>query len=144
MSEKDLYRYAANLYSATITLRKTRLGNSRNRDKDQASAFKEDVIYQTAILNLTELVAAGDFNNVLSSRILFKIFGTLLQFKLNAEIMSLWENGVSQSEKSNDNGVGQLYLSHDVLSIVLQVAYETKRFTYEEIKLIYNLSLIHI
>lgn len=141
MSEKDLYRYAANLYSATITLRKTRLGNSRNRDKDQASAFKEDVIYQTAILNLTELVAAGDFNNVLSSRILFKIFGTLLQFKLNAEIMSLWENGVSQSEKSNDNGVGQLYLSHDVLSIVLQVAYETKRFTYEEIKLIYNMSV---
>lgn len=140
MAEKDLYRYVANLYSATITLRKTRLGNSRNRDKDQASAFKEDVIYQTAILNLTELVAAGDFNNVLSSRILFKIFGTLLQFKLNTEIMSLWENGVSQSEKSN-NGIGQLYLSHDVLSIVLQVAYETKRFNYEEIKLIYNMSV---
>ncbi|KAG5422342.1 RMD9 [Candida metapsilosis] len=141
MAEKDLYRYAANLYSATITSRKTRLGNSRNRDKDQASAFKEDVIYQTAILNLSELVAAGDFNNVLSSRILFKIFGTLLQFKLNAEIMNLWETGVSQSEKMADNGIGQLYLSHDVLSIVLQVAYETKRFNYEEIKSIYNMSV---
>ncbi|KAI5968145.1 RMD9 [Candida margitis] len=140
MSEKDLYRYTANLYSATITSRKTRLGNSRNRDKDQADAFKEDVVYQTAVLNLMELVAAGDFNNVLSSRILFKIFGTLLQFKLNTEIMSLWENGVSQSEKSS-NGIGQLYLSHDVLSIVLQVAYETKRFNYEEIKSIYNMSV---
>ncbi|KAI5961640.1 RMD9 [Candida pseudojiufengensis] len=142
LNEMNLYKYSANLYSATITSRRLRLGNSRNRDKDQEDAFNEDLTYQTAIINLTEMIAAGDFNKILSTRILFKVFGTLLQFKLYNEILNLWETGVSQSEEQDKNtGVGQLYLSHDVLSIVLQVAYETKRFSYEEIKSIYNMSV---
>ncbi|KAI5952688.1 RMD9 [Candida jiufengensis] len=146
MSELNLYKYSANLYSATITSRRSRLGKSRNRDKDQAEAFNEDLTYQTAIINLSEMIASGDFNKILSTRILFKVFGTLLQFKLYNEILNLWENGVSQSEQekennNNENNIGQLYLSHDVLSIVLQVAYETKRFSYEEIKSIYNMSV---
>ena len=111
------------------------MGKSRNRDKDQAAAFNEDVTYQTAILNLSELIINGDLNEVLSSRMLFKVFGTLLQFKLNTEILSLWENGVNSE-------VGKLFLAHDVLSIVIQVGYETHRFTYEEIKQIYDMSVV--
>ncbi|EER30698.1 conserved hypothetical protein [Candida tropicalis MYA-3404] len=135
VKESHLFKFASNIYSSTINSRRSRLGKSRNRDKDQAAAFNEDVTYQTAILNLSELIINGDLNEVLSSRMLFKVFGTLLQFKLNTEILSLWENGVNSE-------VGKLFLAHDVLSIVIQVGYETHRFTYEEIKQIYDMSVV--
>ena len=70
---------------------------------------------QSAVLNLTEIISTGELNSVLSARTLFKVFGTLLQFKLNDEIVNLWETGVNSD-------VGKLYLAHEVLSIVIQVA----------------------
>ena len=57
-----------------------------------------------------------------------------MQFKLNDEIVNLWETGVNSD-------VGKLYLAHEVLSIVIQVGHETRRFNYDEIKQIYEMSV---
>ncbi|KAI3402835.2 RMD9 [Candida oxycetoniae] len=142
MSSRDLAKYVASLYSETILSRRERLGSSRNRDKDNAASFHEDIIFQSAIINLSELIAAGEWKQFLNPDMLFKIFGTLLQFKLNNEILDLWETGVSWSEEENGNGgVGRMFLTHKVLSMVLQVAYDSKRFTYDEIKSIYKMSV---
>ncbi|KAL6453002.1 RMD9 RNA-binding protein RMD9 [Candida maltosa Xu316] len=135
LTEDHLFKFASNIYSSTINSRRSRLGKARNRDNDQAAAFNEDVSYQTAVLSLAELIASGELNSILSSRTLFKVFGTLLQFKLSNDILSLWESGISGE-------VGSLYLAHDVLSIVIQVGYESKRFSYEEIKQIYDSSVV--
>lgn len=134
LNEKHLFVYASNLYSGTINLRRARLNKSKNRDKDQRSAFREDMTLQSAVLNLTEIISTGELNSVLSARTLFKVFGTLLQFKLNDEIVNLWETGVNSD-------VGKLYLAHEVLSIVIQVGHETRRFNYDEIKQIYEMSV---
>jgi hypothetical protein len=135
ISEQELFRYATDIYNGTINLRRKRLGKTRNRDRDEKDAFVEDLAYQTAILSLAELIISGELNHALSARSLFKVFGTLLQFKLNTEVLNLWETGVNSEQ-------GKLFLSHPVLSVVIQVGYETKRFNYDEIKQIYDMSVV--
>lgn len=142
MTETDLYRYAASIYSAAIAVRRQRLEMSRNRDRDNAASFGDDLKYQSAAIALAESIAAGEFPQQVSARTLFKVFATLMQFKLNDEIMNLWETGVAQSEGEDLGDIGKMYLDHTVLSVVLEVAYDSKRFSYEEILRIYEMSLV--
>ena len=44
-------------------------------------------------------------------------------------------------ETGVNSDVGKLYLAHEVLSIVIQVGHETRRFNYDEIKQIYEMSV---
>ena len=87
-----MFVYASNLYSGTINLRRARLNKSKIEIKIKRSAFREDMTLQSAVLNLTEIISTGELNSVLSARTLFKVFGTLLQFKLNDEIVNLLGN----------------------------------------------------
>ncbi|CAI5758154.1 unnamed protein product [Candida verbasci] len=136
VKKEDLYHYSNNLFTTALNLRRNRLSGSRNRDKDDFRGDKDDILVQKALLHLTEVIADGKLNHILSPHSLFKIFSTLLQYSLDNEIINLWEQGVSLP----DEKIGKYYLSHQVLSVVIQVAYKSKKFQYDEIKSIYDMS----
>ncbi|CAK9438983.1 uncharacterized protein LODBEIA_P32070 [Lodderomyces beijingensis] len=141
LREKELEKFASNLYNASILSRRNRLESARNRDKDNVRLFQYDVTCQNAILKLAELVATGEFTKILNEKILFHVFGTMMQFQLDEDILNLWETGVNMKEKDGVN-VANIFLNQDVLSIVLGVAYQSKRFNYEEIKSISAMSVV--
>lgn len=135
-SSKDLYNYTQILNFSVFHNRTNRLSSSRNRDSDQYQNenLHDEVLIKSAVLNLSETIINGEFNKILNANILLYLFFSMKQFQLYPEMLNLWENGV------NDNEAGKLYLNEKILAVILPIAYEQKRFSYEEILHIYELN----
>ncbi|KAK6205572.1 protein RMD9, mitochondrial [Scheffersomyces amazonensis] len=135
LSSKDLFQYANALQRAVYFNRTNRLSGNKNRDKDQSSNnYSEELLLKNAVLNLAELIIGNEFQNRLSSNVIKMLFYSMLQFRFYNEMINLWENGI------NDPINGKLFLQQETLAIVLDVCFENKRFTYEEILQIYELN----
>lgn len=133
---KDLYNYSQILNYAVYSNRTTRLSGSRNRDSDQYQNenLLDEVLIRTAVLDISEFIINGEFNNILNENILLYIFFSMKQFQLHTEMLNLWEVGV------NDSHNGKLYLNEKILAVILPIAYSQKRFNYEEILHIYDIN----
>lgn len=134
LSTKDLNLYLSCLNNATFAARSSRLRSSRNRDSDNYNNanLQHDVMLKTALIKMSEWIAQGEFKEVLNELCLRNLFYTMLQFKLQPEMIQLWENGV------NDEVTGKLYLGQLALAVILKVAFEEGRFTYEEVLQIFE------
>ena len=135
-SSRDLYSYTQILNFSVYHNRTNRLSSSRNRDSDQYQNenLHDEVLIKSAVLNLSETIISGEFNKILNANILLYLFYSMKQFQLYPEMLNLWENGV------NDGETGKLFLNEKILAVILPIAYEQKRFSYEEILHIYELN----
>lgn len=129
LSHKNVLQYVSVLNSSVYKNRVSRLLGSRNRDSDQYqhNTLYNDVLLKTAVLDLADNVLLGQFKAIVDKNILRQIFLAMGQFKAHNEMLALWEAGV------NDPAMSQLYLDQDILSVILPVAYEEKKFAYEEV-----------
>lgn len=136
----DIGQYTKLLFTASIAVRTSRLSNVKNRDRDQKldSNYLLNQGLRIAVLNLNDLILNGDLDvGKLTPYTLQTLFFTMAQYGLTSEIVNLWEAGVNSGETSE---IHSLYFSEVILAAVLPAAYETKRFTYEEILHIYELN----
>ncbi|EEQ37174.1 hypothetical protein FOB63_002062 [Clavispora lusitaniae] len=136
VTRRNIFQYANLLNNSVYQNRTSRLSGSRNRDSDQyqSNTLNNDVMLKTAILDLAENIANGQFKNILDSNTLRVLLLAMFQFKVYPEMISLWESGV------NDETVSKVYLSQNILSVILPVAFDENRFTYEQILQIYELN----
>lgn len=131
----NLHSYTQLLNVSVFHNRLNRLTGLKDRDSDQKNSnVSEEVQLKRAVLSLGEHVMAGEFNRVLAPLSLSFLFYAMAQFHVYPEIIDLWEKGV------NDEQVGRLYLNERILGVILPIAYDIKRFTYEEILHIYELN----
>lgn len=134
---KDLSLYLNLLNNATFKNRLYKLRPANKQDSDQYSsdAMRDEVMLKDATLKMTEWVGQGEFNSILNFEAVKFLFYTMLQFKLEPEILQLWEAGVNE-----DGELCKIYLLHTILGLVLRLAYDSKKFNYEEILSIYDLN----
>lgn len=135
-TSKDLYGYAQLLNFSVYQNRTNRLSGSKNRDSDQYQNqnLHDEVLIRTAVLNLCEAITDGEFNKILNENILLYLLYSMKQFLLFSEMLNLWENGV------NDPETGKVFLKEKILAVILPIAYEQRRFSYEEILHIYEVN----
>lgn len=135
LTSDQLQRYAEFLDNFMYQNRRHRLSSSLNRDSDhyQNHTLNNDIALKSAILDIADGVIRGVLQENMSSRGLYHLFQAMLQSEVSTELIELWEAGVNSKERVN-----QLFLKHDILSIVLPVAYKTKRFTYQDVLRIYE------
>lgn len=136
VTRRNIFQYANLLNNSVYQNRTSRLSGSRNRDSDQyqSNTLNNDVMLKTAILDLAENIVNGQFKSILDSNTLRVLLLAMFQFKVYSEMISLWEAGV------NDEAVSKIYLSQNILSVVLPVAFDENRFTYEQVLQIYELN----
>ncbi|KAK6461389.1 protein RMD9, mitochondrial [Scheffersomyces coipomensis] len=135
LTGSDLFHYAHALQIAVFYNRTNRLSGNKNRDRDQHSNnYSEEMLLKNAVLNLAELIIGNEFQPIITAPMIQMLFYSMLQFKFNTEIINLWENGI------NDKVNGKIYLSQEILGIVLPTCFENNRFTYEEILQVYELN----
>jgi hypothetical protein len=142
---RELQKYLLLLNHAVFKARTYRLRGSNNRDSDQYGSrnMREEAALKQAVLEMSDWIGNGEFAPVLSADAVRFLFYAMMQFELKPELVQLWEHGVARSEGAGGAGEAnttRVYLQQPVLSIVLRVAYELKRFTYEEILDIYQLN----
>lgn len=135
-SSKDLFHFVQMLNFSVYHNRTSRLSGSKNRDSDQYQNENliDEVLLKNAVLIASETIIEGEFNKILNANILLFLFFSMGQFQLYPEMINLWENGV------NDPNIGKLYLDEKILAVILPIAYNSKRFDYEEILHIYELN----
>lgn len=138
LGARDIQRYLSLLNHATFKSRTFRLKLSNNRDSDQYSNdnLKDEIMLKQSLLKISDWIGSGQLNSILNIDSIKFLFYTMLQFKLEPEIISIWESGVNC-----EGEIGKSYLNQQILSIVLKIAYELKRFNYEEILNIYELNV---
>ncbi|CUM65165.1 uncharacterized protein PRCAT00002793001 [Priceomyces carsonii] len=136
LNSKDLFQYAHLLSFSVYHNRTSRLTGSKNRDSDQyhSENLHDELLLKSAVLNTSDIVMSGELNKILNANILLFVFFAMLQFLMHPEMINLWENGVT------DNEVGHLYLNEKILAVILPVAFDSKKFSYEEILHIYDLN----
>lgn len=135
-TSQDLYDYAQLMNFSIFKNRTDRLSSKKNRDSDQYQHenLSGEVLMKSAVMSLSDTIVNGEFDNILNPGILLYLFFSMKQCLLHQEMLNLWENGV------NNNGTSQLYLDERLLAVILPIAYEEKRFTYEEILHIYEIN----
>lgn len=136
VSRNNVFQYANLLNNSVYQNRTSRLSGSRNRDSDQyqSNTLNNDVMLKNAILDLADNIVSGHFKAILDAPTLRVLLLAMFQFKMYAEMMSLWEAGV------NDDSVSAIYLKQTILSLILPVTYDEKRFDYEQVLQIYELN----
>lgn len=136
VSRNNVFQYANLLNNSVYQNRTSRLSGSRNRDSDQyqSNTLNNDVMLKNAILDLADNIVSGHFKAILDAPTLRVLLLAMFQFKMYAEMMSLWEAGV------NDDSVSAIYLKQTILSVILPVTYDEKRFDYEQVLQIYELN----
>lgn len=132
----DLLKYSLALNTSIHYNRINRLSGSKNRDKDQYKNenFLDELTMKRALLSLTEIISNGEMNKILNVSSLRNFFSAMRQFEFYNESIDVWEQGV------NDNELSGLFLDDRVLSIILPIAYEIERFSYDEVARIYELN----
>lgn len=132
----DLTKYLHFLNYSIFRNRRNRLDRRSNVDRDQYSNNQKlnDVKYRTALLDFHSLLINGELNEKITLESLEYYFMSMSQYNLNEEIVNYWETGV------NDEQLSKLFLNSRILSLVLPIAYDTKRFSYEEILRIFELN----
>lgn len=132
----DLTKYLHFLNYSIFRNRRNRLDRRSNVDRDQYSNNQKlnDVKYRNALLDFHSLLINGELNEKITLESLEYYFMSMSQYNLNEEIVNYWETGV------NDEQLSKLFLNSRILSLVLPIAYETKRFSYEEILRIFELN----
>lgn len=135
LTSDQIQRYAEFLDNFMYQNRRHRLSSSLNRDSDhyQNYTLNNDIALKSAILDIADGVIRGVLQENISSRGLYHLFQAMLQSEVSTELIELWEAGVNSKDKVN-----QLFLKHDILSIVLPVAYKSKRFSYQDVLKIYE------
>lgn len=133
---QDLRKYAGALNVSIYLNRTTRLTGKKNVDKDQYSSSTsiDEHILKDALLRFHEIILSGELKKIINVDTLIYYFNSMNQFQLFEQSIDVWEQGV------NDNEVGELFLNGKVLAVVLDMAYRSKRFSYEEIVRIYELN----
>lgn len=136
VSRNNVFQYANLLNNSVYQNRTSRLSGSRNRDSDQYqnNTLNNDVMLKTAILDLADNIVSGHFKAILDAPTLRVLLLAMFQFKMYPEMISLWEAGV------NDDEVSAIYLKQTILSVILPVTYDEKRFDYEQVLQIYELN----
>lgn len=136
LSNQDVWQYAMLLNQSVYANRRSRLSENSNRDSDQYtnSNLNNDVLLKNAILDLADNVTSGLLSAIVDQRILRALLLAMMQFKVYPEMLRLWENGV------NDPAVSHFYLNHTVLALILPLAYDEKRFTYDQIIRLYEVN----
>lgn len=136
LSREDVLNYASVLNTSTYKNRVSRLSLKMNRDSDQygSNTLHTDILLKNAIINLADFVSDQRFLEVVENDTLRKLFLAMSQFNLPHELIKLWEHGVNSKTRS------LVYLQQNVLSVVLPVAYDEKRFTYEQITKLYEVN----
>ncbi|ODV79329.1 protein RMD9, mitochondrial [Suhomyces tanzawaensis NRRL Y-17324] len=136
LGKNDLSNYSRLLNMSVYHNRTSRLSNDRNRDKDQRfnSNYVDEMAMKSAVLHLSELIVGGEIKEALTTHALQMLFYAMAQYQFYPEMINLWENGV------NDDVVGGLYLNQDILSVILPVAYNNGRFSYEEVLQVFELN----
>lgn len=131
----DLNQLGGVLNVTMFQQRSARLGNSKNRDSDEkGEQFGIESALQQGTLDLAHRIMNGEYNQLLSAPFLTRVMFTLQQLRYYQEAVNLWEHGI------NDPEVGSLYLDHKVLASVLFMAYEIKRFSYDDVLRIYEVN----
>lgn len=136
-SQKDLSQYAAMLNNLLYKNRTDRLAGNRNRDSDlflQGPELHHEALLKSALLQLVENISQGEFRDELLPLALTHLLNAMNQSKMHIQMLQFWEDGV------NDEVAGKHYLNPRVLSTVLPVAYDNKRFSYEEILHLYDVN----
>ncbi|EGW31779.1 uncharacterized protein SPAPADRAFT_140469 [Spathaspora passalidarum NRRL Y-27907] len=134
LSEEQLTGFVYNIERMIFHQKRRRLRNNFNRDRDTQGAFQTEIMIQSAALKLFDMINAGSLTHCLSAEALYRLFLILHSFYLRSEIVSYWEAGVSNPDIAN------FFVDQKVLSTALFMAYEIKRFSYEEIQQIYDLN----
>lgn len=127
-------QYAAALSEAVFRNRFTRLSKIRNRDSDSYDnpVVLNDIILKEAILSLMDNVSSGQLSWDLSPLTVSKLIVSMGQYKAWSEIVNFWENGV------NDERMSEVFLSDMVLAVVLPVAYDENKYSYDQILSLFN------
>lgn len=135
LSLRDIKRYSHLLLDTALAVRRNRLNSSRNRDKDlRGSASQTDESsMKRAVIQLLELAQEGTLDDRLCVPSLRAIFLSLLEFQFHQELLLLWEAGVNSSASA-------IFMDQQILAIVLPIAHQTRRFSYEDILNIYKLN----
>lgn len=130
----DLFRYSQILSFSIFHNRTSRLSGMKNRDSDQYNSenLNDEVLLKAGVLKFADYILNGEFNSILQARTLQFAFYALSQLRVYPEMTNLWEQGAL------DKNVGNLYLEPRILAIILPVAYDSGRFTYEEVLEIYS------
>lgn len=133
LSEQTLSNYASFLNRFIYYNRTSRLSSNLNRDSDQykSKVLNNDIVLKSAIIDMADAILRHKIQ-IKDTNSLFPLFQAMLQTESYAELVELWEAGVNREEDS------AAYLSQNVLSVVLPVAYRIQRFSYEEIEKIYD------
>ncbi|RLV94908.1 Protein RMD9 mitochondrial [Spathaspora sp. JA1] len=134
LTPEQLTGFIFNVERLIYLNKRKRLRKDFNKDRDDPSAFRLEIKVQRTALNLFDLILSGSLTHCLSADALYRLFLMLHQFYLRAEIVSYWEMGVSNSE------ISHFFVDQKVLSTALYVSYEMKRFSYEEVKQIFDIN----
>lgn len=126
--------YLRTLSEAAIQARMTRLAERKNRDYDQPNKYATDTIIRNAMVEFSKMINEGKFDAVLTTQMVYITITTMIQYRLNEEIINFWETGL------NNNKHAELFMSGEVLGALFPVAYSSGKFNYEEIANIYKLA----
>ncbi|GBL50069.1 hypothetical protein CJI97_002974 [Candidozyma auris] len=134
LNKSVIFSYAAFLDEFILFNRNNRLSYKQNRDSDhyKNQSLNNDIILKSAILDMADGILRNKIHSKIKPRTLTHLFSAMIQSESFAELVELWEAGVNSNEGSST------YLTQDVLTAVLPVAYKIKRFSYEEICKIYD------
>lgn len=134
LSEKNILQYVNIINTSVYENRVLRLSSLKNRDSDsyKSETLAHDLLLKSAVLDLANCVLHGQFKEVFNPRILRQIFLAMAQFKAFDEMINLWEAGVNGDDTST------MYLQPNVLSVILPVAYDEGKLTYDQIVQIYE------
>lgn len=134
LRSQDLYTYNQMLNFGTNFNRAKRLSGSRNRDSDLylSQNLHTEVVLKLSVVKMSKLIADGEFESILNPAILLHVLYLMNLFLLVPEMIYLWEKGVSQDQGN------EVYLNQRILAVMLPIAFEQKRFSYEEVSFIYK------
>lgn len=135
LTTKELSNFAENLNYCVYINRTNRLEKNNNRDSDlKNDDFKNEVHLRNLVTKLSDLIISGEFNQILEIRTVLFLLYAMSQYLLYPEMINLWESGV------NNSMVAPIYLNDRILGVILPIAYDCQRFTYEEIMNIFELN----
>lgn len=135
LTTRDLFNFSENLNYCVYLNRTHRLEKRNNRDSDlKNDDFKYEVHLRNLVTKYSDFVVSGEFNLILDIRSLLALLFSMSQYLLYPEMINLWESGVGNSK------VAPIYLNDRVLGVILPIAYDNQRFTYEEIMNIFELN----
>ncbi|KAF3993458.1 hypothetical protein FT663_00481 [Candidozyma haemuli var. vulneris] len=135
LSTDLLSSYAHFLNHYTRATRVHRLSSKSDRDTDhyENKSLNNDIMLKAAVMDILDGILTGKIKSPLNLYGLRDYFKALHQCENYNELVELWEYGVNEQDDASS-----LYLDQNVLAIVLPVAYNIKRFSYEDISKIYD------